>query len=68
MDFVFDLFVGVICKRRGSFEEGSTEYDEVPRPIAYGRVLKTWSKWVDDNIDPNRTKVFFNSVSPLHIK
>ncbi|KAL2317119.1 hypothetical protein Fmac_030995 [Flemingia macrophylla] len=53
---------------RGSFDEGSTEYDEVPRPIAYGRVLSTWSKWVDDNIDPNRTKVFFSSTSPLHIK
>ncbi|TKY56879.1 ESKIMO 1 [Spatholobus suberectus] len=53
---------------RGSFDEGSTEYDEVPRPIAYGRVLATWSKWVDDNIDPNRTKVFFSSTSPLHIK
>ncbi|RDX84420.1 Protein ESKIMO 1, partial [Mucuna pruriens] len=53
---------------RGSFDEGSTEYDEVPRPIAYGRVLNTWSKWVDDNIDPNRTKVFFSSMSPLHIK
>ncbi|XP_061376621.1 protein trichome birefringence-like 28 isoform X2 [Gastrolobium bilobum] len=53
---------------RGSFDEGSTDYDEVPRPIAYGMVLKTWSQWVDDNIDPNRTKVFFMSMSPLHIK
>ncbi|XP_020969077.1 protein ESKIMO 1 [Arachis ipaensis] len=53
---------------RGSFDEGSTEYDEVARPIAYRRVLKTWSKWVEDNIDPNRTKVFFNSMSPLHIR
>ncbi|OIW16198.1 hypothetical protein TanjilG_18913 [Lupinus angustifolius] len=53
---------------RGSFDEGATEYDEVARPEAYGRVLKTWSKWVDDNIDPNRTKVFFTSTSPLHIK
>nr|XP_029152429.1 protein ESKIMO 1 [Arachis hypogaea] len=57
-----------LCKRRGSFDEGSTEYDEVARPIAYRRVLKTWSKWVEDNIDPNRTKVFFNSMSPLHIR
>ncbi|XP_061351720.1 xylan O-acetyltransferase 1-like isoform X4 [Gastrolobium bilobum] len=53
---------------RGSFDEGSTEYDEIPRPIAYERVLHTWSKWVDDNIDPNRTKVFFTGTSPLHIK
>lgn len=54
--------------RRGSFDEGSSEYDEVDRPIAYERVIRTWSKWVDHNIDPNRTKVFFTSMSPLHIK
>ncbi|CAO2817068.1 unnamed protein product [Amaranthus hypochondriacus] len=53
---------------RGSFDEGATEYDEVERPVAYARVLKTWSKWVDKNIDPNRTTVFFMSMSPLHIK
>ncbi|PIN01782.1 hypothetical protein CDL12_25708 [Handroanthus impetiginosus] len=53
---------------RGSFEKGSTEYDEIPRPVAYGRVLRTWSKWVDKNVDPNRTTVFFMSMSPLHIK
>ncbi|GAB4827613.1 Xylan O-acetyltransferase 1 [Ancistrocladus abbreviatus] len=53
---------------RGSFDEGSTEYEEVDRAIAYERVLKTWSKWVDKNIDPNRTTVFFCSMSPVHIK
>lgn len=58
----------VYANRRGPFDERSTEYDEVPRPIAYGRVLNTWSKWVEDNINPNRTKVFFSSMSPLHIK
>ncbi|KAM7271077.1 hypothetical protein ACFE04_030291 [Oxalis oulophora] len=53
---------------RGSFDEGDADYDEVERPVAYGRVLKTWAKWVDKNIDPNRTTVFFSSMSPLHIK
>ncbi|KAL8162645.1 hypothetical protein V2J09_014134 [Rumex salicifolius] len=53
---------------RGSFDEGAMEYDEVDRPIAYRRVLKTWAKWVDNNIDPNRTTVFFMSMSPVHIK
>ncbi|TXG50099.1 hypothetical protein EZV62_025974 [Acer yangbiense] len=53
---------------RGSFDEGATEYDEIERPVAYARVLKTWSKWVDKNLDPNRTTVFFSSMSPLHIK
>ncbi|CAN6442189.1 unnamed protein product [Victoria cruziana] len=53
---------------RGSFENGSTEYDEIERPVAYERVLRTWSKWVDANIDERRTRVFFCSMSPLHIK
>ncbi|XP_010534605.1 PREDICTED: protein ESKIMO 1-like [Tarenaya hassleriana] len=53
---------------RGSFDNGDTEYDEVARPVAYGRVLKTWGEWIDQNIDPNHTTVFFTSMSPLHIK
>ncbi|XP_038980237.1 protein ESKIMO 1-like [Phoenix dactylifera] len=53
---------------RGSFDEGATEYDEVDRPKAYRRVLKTWAKWVEKNVDPQRTMVFFMSMSPNHIK
>ncbi|KAK9126696.1 hypothetical protein Scep_015542 [Stephania cephalantha] len=53
---------------RGSFDNGDTEYDEIERPVAYKRVLRTWAKWVDENIDPKRTSVFFSSMSPLHIK
>ncbi|KAE9608075.1 putative PMR5 domain, PC-Esterase, protein trichome birefringence-like 28/ESKIMO 1 [Lupinus albus] len=66
--YIWWMNTATIKVLRGSFDEGSMEYDEVPRPIAYGRVLKTWSKWVEDNIDSKRTKVFFNSMSPLHIK
>lgn len=57
-----------MTERRGSFDEGDTEYDEIDRPVAYGRVLNTWANWVNQNIDPNRTMVFFTSMSPLHIK
>ncbi|KAI3993474.1 hypothetical protein MKX01_002487 [Papaver californicum] len=53
---------------QGSFDEGDTEYDEIDRPIVYNRVLNTWAKWVDENIDPKQTSVFFSSMSPLHIK
>ncbi|KAG0463715.1 hypothetical protein HPP92_019784 [Vanilla planifolia] len=53
---------------RGSFKEGSTEYDEVDRVVAYERVLRTWARWVEENVDPKRTYVFFNSMSPLHIR
>nr|AAD25931.1 hypothetical protein [Arabidopsis thaliana] len=53
---------------RGSFDDGDTEYDEIKRPIAYERVLRTLGDWVDHNIDPLSTTVFFMSMSPLHIK
>ncbi|OIT03653.1 PREDICTED: protein ESKIMO 1-like [Nicotiana attenuata] len=53
---------------RGSFDEGATEYDEIERPVAYQRVLTTWSQWVENNVDSNHTKVFFMSMSPLHMK
>ncbi|RLN41532.1 protein trichome birefringence-like 28 [Panicum miliaceum] len=52
---------------KGSFDQGSTEYVEVDRPVAYREVLKTWAKWVDRNIDPNKTTVFFMGMSPNHI-
>ncbi|KAL4368864.1 hypothetical protein GQ457_05G019820 [Hibiscus cannabinus] len=52
---------------RGPFDGGDSEYDEVERAIAYKRVLTSWSKWVDKNVNPNRTTVFFSSMSPLHI-
>ncbi|KAA8517737.1 hypothetical protein F0562_015204 [Nyssa sinensis] len=53
---------------RGSFDDGSTEYDEIKRSTAYERVMRTWAKWVEENVDPNHTTVFFNSMSPVHMQ
>ncbi|KAL6642103.1 hypothetical protein ACP70R_020284 [Stipagrostis hirtigluma subsp. patula] len=44
-----------------------SEHDEVPRIEAYGRVFKTWSDWLEENIDPAKTSVLFMTISPLHI-
>ncbi|CAL9187793.1 unnamed protein product [Musa hybrid cultivar] len=53
---------------RGSFDRGSTKYDEVSRPAAYRRVLTTWAKWVRRNVNPKKTMVFFMSLSPNHMR
>ncbi|KAG6493048.1 protein trichome birefringence-like 28 [Zingiber officinale] len=55
-------------KVRKSSATNWTEYEEVARPRAYERVLQTWSRWLDDNVDPSRTVVFFMSMSPLHFR
>ncbi|XVF40765.1 hypothetical protein PTKIN_Ptkin01aG0141600 [Pterospermum kingtungense] len=49
--------------RRGSFD-----YDEIDQSIAYKSVLKSWAKWVEENVNPTRTSVFFSSMAPTHMK
>lgn len=38
------------------------------RLFAYEKALNTWAKWVDTNVDPTKTRVFFQGVSPDHNK
>ncbi|KAK2635737.1 hypothetical protein Ddye_030529 [Dipteronia dyeriana] len=45
---------------------GSTEYRETDLKTVYKKALRTWAKWVEDNVNPNLTAVFFSSMSPLH--
>ncbi|XP_042435148.1 protein trichome birefringence-like 28 [Zingiber officinale] len=45
-----------------------TEHDMVVRYQAYDRVLRTLTSWLDRNVDPIKTTVFFMSMSPIHSK
>ncbi|KAL2519211.1 Protein ESKIMO 1 [Abeliophyllum distichum] len=51
---------------QGTFDEGSVKYDEIQRSIAYERVLRTWAQWLQQNVNLNRTSVFFIGMSPVH--
>ncbi|XP_029124559.1 protein trichome birefringence-like 43 isoform X2 [Cajanus cajan] len=48
-------------------QEGNHTYKDMDRLVAYEKGLKTWAKWVEDNVDPNKTRVFFQGVSPDHL-
>ncbi|KAL6133047.1 hypothetical protein ACLB2K_065284 [Fragaria x ananassa] len=52
----------------GSFPNGEEGYEELEAVVAYRIALKTWANWVDTNINPNKTRVFFTSMSPTHIR
>ncbi|XP_044491767.1 protein trichome birefringence-like 41 [Mangifera indica] len=47
-------------------EEGNSIQKDMDRLVAFGKGLTTWSKWVDYNVDPSITKVFFQGISPTH--
>ncbi|CAN8284778.1 unnamed protein product [Cochlearia groenlandica] len=49
-------------------KEESQESDEIGTHIVYEQVLWTWSRWLEQNIDPRQTSVFFSSVSPTHVR
>ncbi|KAF8402628.1 hypothetical protein HHK36_010717 [Tetracentron sinense] len=52
----------------GSFANGEEGFEELDAPIAYRLGLKTWANWVDSSVDPNKTRVFFTTMSPTHMR
>ncbi|PIN05967.1 hypothetical protein CDL12_21491 [Handroanthus impetiginosus] len=46
--------------------DGKSIVKDMNRLVAYEKALNTWAKWVDSNVDPTKTQVFFQGVSPDH--
>ncbi|KAK8574473.1 hypothetical protein V6N13_034252 [Hibiscus sabdariffa] len=65
--YIWWMNTGHMKVLRGSFDVEPVGYVEIERHVAYYRVLKTWAKWVDENIDTKFTSVYFMSMSPTHI-
>ncbi|XP_010524990.1 PREDICTED: protein trichome birefringence-like 39 [Tarenaya hassleriana] len=47
-------------------EDGRRLYKDMDRLVAFYKGLTTWARWINANVDPSKTKVFFNGVSPTH--
>ncbi|KAJ9686054.1 hypothetical protein PVL29_015098 [Vitis rotundifolia] len=50
-----------------SIQDGNVIVKDMDRLVAYEKGLKTWANWVDSSVDPTKTKVFFQGVSPDHM-
>uniref|UniRef100_A0A7N0UHE5 Trichome birefringence-like N-terminal domain-containing protein n=1 Tax=Kalanchoe fedtschenkoi TaxID=63787 RepID=A0A7N0UHE5_KALFE len=55
-------------KGENFFREGDRIYSSLPVAEAYTRAMRTWGKWVDENMHPHRTRVFFRGYSASHFK
>ena len=64
----YSVGMSLIEHRWGSFANGEEGYEELDTPIAYRIGMKTWANWVDSNVDPNTTRVFFTTMSPTHTR
>ncbi|KAK7378269.1 hypothetical protein VNO80_03707 [Phaseolus coccineus] len=53
-------------KGQDYYQEGSHVYSELNVLEAFRRALTTWSRWVDANINPSKTVVFFRGYSASH--
>ncbi|XP_030466736.2 protein trichome birefringence-like 43 [Syzygium oleosum] len=45
---------------------GNKTYEDMDRLVAYNMALNTWAKWVDSSVDPSKTTIFYQGVSPDH--
>ncbi|XP_048131177.1 protein trichome birefringence-like 42 [Rhodamnia argentea] len=48
------------------FRVGNKTVKDMDHMEAYGIALTTWAKWVDANIDPMKTQVFFQGAAAAH--
>ncbi|XP_025683184.1 protein trichome birefringence-like 38 isoform X2 [Arachis hypogaea] len=46
--------------------DGPNLVKDMDRLEAYTKGMTTWARWVDQNVDPTKTKVFFQGISPTH--
>ncbi|XP_047966950.1 protein trichome birefringence-like 33 [Salvia hispanica] len=53
--------------QEGAFDEDDIDIAEVPTEEAYRMAMKSMLRWVNENMDPSKTRVFFTTMSPVHI-
>ncbi|XP_010486896.1 PREDICTED: protein trichome birefringence-like 1 [Camelina sativa] len=48
------------------YQEGSNVYRKLDVDEAFRKALTTWGRWVDKNVNPKKSLVFFRGYSPSH--
>ncbi|CAD5322788.1 unnamed protein product [Arabidopsis thaliana] len=48
------------------YQEGSTVHPKLDVDEAFRKALTTWGRWVDKNVNPKKSLIFFRGYSPSH--
>ncbi|KAJ8448533.1 hypothetical protein Cgig2_012177 [Carnegiea gigantea] len=48
------------------YQEGSHVYEQLDVVEAFRRAMTTWGRWIDANVNPQKTHVFFRGYSASH--
>lgn len=64
--FYVESYHAKLCYRFDYIREGRKLYKDMNRLVAFYKGLTTWARWVNFNVDPTKTKVFFQGISPTH--
>nr|CAB3468628.1 unnamed protein product [Digitaria exilis] len=59
---------GKTARGKNYYKEGDTLYPQFDSTEAYRRALKTWARWIDKNMDPARSIVFYRGYSTAHFR
>ncbi|KAK1551320.1 hypothetical protein Q3G72_033849 [Acer saccharum] len=59
---------GKTARGKNYYKEGDYLYPKFDAVEAYRRALKTWAKWIDDNIKPHKQLVFYRGYSNAHFR
>ncbi|XP_028081522.1 protein trichome birefringence-like [Camellia sinensis] len=59
---------GRTARGKGYFQEGSHIYSKLNLIEAFRKAMMTWARWIDANIDPVKTLVFFRGYSAAHFR
>ncbi|PUZ59665.1 hypothetical protein GQ55_4G060500 [Panicum hallii var. hallii] len=59
---------GKTARGKNYYKEGDTLYPQFDSTEAYRRALKTWARWIDKNMDPTASVVFYRGYSTAHFR
>ena len=49
-------------------QEGEITVKDMDRMVAFRKGLMTWANWINSDVNPQKTKLFFQGISPSHYK